>query len=277
MKHTVAKDADKAPRFWRDDALPFIEARSIADGREVCYTRHAHEHFSIGAITAGRSTYLHEQAQFQVSAGTVVLMNPDDVHACNPIDDQPWSYLMLYVETTWLTNLQHQLGFSQELAFRRFSVTHTRDVNLFAGLNDLNEILVDPLQDVLCKHSAAVEFFTDVQQRLNPIDQPLREPNFKLERAADYIRDHCTCQLKLEDICEAAQLSPSYLIRAFKHHYGMTPHAFLVNRRIQFARDQLRNGKLIADVALEAGFADQAHFQRVFKQHLAATPGQYRA
>jgi AraC-like DNA-binding protein len=56
----------------------------------------------------------------------------------------------------------------------------------------------------------------------------------------------------------------------------MTPHAFLVNRRIQFARDQLRNGKLIADVALEAGFADQAHFQRAFKQHLAATPGQYR-
>ncbi|TBN35394.1 AraC family transcriptional regulator [Pseudomonas sp. BGI-2] len=276
MKHTVAKDADKAPRFWRDDALPFIEARSIADGREVCYTRHAHEHFSIGAITAGRSTYLHEQAQFQVSAGTVVLMNPDDVHACNPIDNQPWSYLMLYVETPWLTDLQHQFGFSQELAFRRFSVTHTRDVNLFAGLNDLYEILVDPLQDVLCKHSAAVEFFTDVQQRLNPIDQPLREPNFKLERAADYIRDHCTRQLKLEDICEAAQLSPSYLIRAFKHHYGMTPHAFLVNRRIQFARDQLRNGKLIADVALEAGFADQAHFQRVFKQHLAATPGQYR-
>lgn len=32
----------------------------------------------------------------------------------------------------------------------------------------------------------------------------------------------------------------------------------------------------IADVALEAGFADQAHFQRAFKQHLAATPGQYR-
>ncbi|MEK1841693.1 MAG: helix-turn-helix domain-containing protein, partial [Pseudomonas sp.] len=41
-------------------------------------------------------------------------------------------------------------------------------------------------------------------------------------------------------------------------------------------QEQLRSGKLIADVALEAGFADQAHFQRAFKQHLAATPGQYR-
>ena len=276
MKLSTPKATDKAPRFWRDDTLPFIEARAIADGREVCYTRHSHEHFSIGAITAGRSTYVHEQSRFEVSAGTVVLMNPGDVHACNPIDDQPWSYLMLYVDTAWLTDLQHQLGFSHDLAFRRFALTHTSDTSLFDGLKALYEVLVDPQQDVLRKQSTAVEFFSDVQLRLNPTDQPLREPNFKLERAAEFIRDHCTQMLKLEDICEAAQLSPSYLIRAFKQHYGMTPHAFLVNRRIQFARDQLRHGKLIADVALEAGFADQAHFQRAFKQHLAATPGQYR-
>ncbi|MEB0045219.1 MULTISPECIES: AraC family transcriptional regulator [unclassified Pseudomonas] len=276
MKHAAAKNADKAPRFWRDDALPFIEARAIADGREVCYARHSHTHFSMGAITAGRSTYVHELAHYQVGAGTVVLMNPGDVHACNPIDDQPWSYVMLYVETPWLIDLQHQLGFSQAPVFRRFSTTHLHDIHLFSGLKALYDILVDEQQEVLRKHSAAVEFFTDVQQRLNPADQPVREPNFKLERAADYIREHCTHQLKLEDICEAAQLSPSYLIRAFKQHYGMPPHAFLVNRRIQFAREQLRSGKLIADVALEAGFADQAHFQRAFKQHLAATPGQYR-
>ena len=276
MKHPAAKDAAKSPRFWRDDALPFIEARSIADGREVCYTRHSHAHFSIGAITAGRSTYIHEQSEIQVSAGTIVLMNPGDVHACNPIDNQAWSYLMLYVETPWLTDLQHQLGFSHDLAFRRFSVTHHQDVSLFIGLKALYEVLIDSEQDLLRKHSAAVEYFTEVQQRLNPGDQALREGHSKLARAADYIRDNCTQMLKLEDICDAAQLSPSYLIRAFKQHYGMTPHAFLVNRRIQFARDRLRSGKLIADVALEAGFADQAHFQRAFKQHLAATPGQYR-
>lgn len=56
----------------------------------------------------------------------------------------------------------------------------------------------------------------------------------------------------------------------------MTPHAFVVNQRVQFAQSRLRDGEPIADVALEAGFADQAHFQRAFKQHLAATPGQYR-
>lgn len=276
MKHAIAKDADKAPRFWRDAALPFIEARSIADGRDVCYSRHSHEHFSIGAITAGRSTYVHEQASWQVATGTVVLMNPGDVHACNPIDDQPWSYRMLYVDTPWLTDLQHQLGFAAELDFRRFACTHTADRALFDGLNQLYELLLDAQACTLQKHGGAVAFFTELQIRLNPAQVLLDEPNGKLERAADYIREHCTQALKLEDICAAAELSASYLIRAFKQQYGMTPHAYLVNRRIQFARQQLRQGRLIADVALDAGFADQAHFQRVFKQHLAATPGQYR-
>ncbi|WP_460120002.1 AraC family transcriptional regulator [Pseudomonas sp. H3_G09] len=276
MKHAAAKNPEKAPRFWRDDALPFIEARAIADGREVCYARHSHAHFSIGAITAGRSTYVHEQAQYEVAAGTVVLMNPGDVHACNPIDDQPWSYVMLYVETPWLTDVQHQLGFAAELEFRRFCDTHLADAELFGKLLGLYEVLVDDQLEALAKQSAAVEFFSDLQLRLNPADEPVDEPNFKLERAAHFIRGHCTEALSLEAICAAAQLSPSYLIRAFKQRYGMTPHAFVVNQRIQFARERLRSGRLIADVALEAGFADQAHFQRAFKQHLAATPGQYR-
>lgn len=267
------------PRFWRDAALPFIEARDVDDGRQACYAPHSHEHFSIGAVTHGHSTYLHQGIEVAIRAGTVVLMNPEDVHACNPIDDQPWSYRMLYIDTPWLTDLQHQSGFGTEQGFRPFQVAYTDDPLLYAGLNELYELLVSPHAEHLLKHSAVVSFFTHVQQRLNPAcaSWPVRDGNHKLQRAAEYIHTHCTQSIQLEDICLAAELSPSYLIRAFKQYYGMTPHAFLVNRRIQFARAQLRQGKLIADVALEAGFADQAHFQRAFKQHLSVTPGQYRA
>lgn len=265
-----------SPRFWRDERLPFIEARTIADGRKVTYTRHAHEHFSIGAVTTGRSYYHYGADTFEISAGTVVLMNPGDVHACNPIRDEPWSYQMLYIDTPWLTDLQYQLGFSTDLGYRPFNTPYTRDPVLYRGLLELHGILVDVQAEHLHKQSVLVSYFSEVQQRLNPAHAPLREVNRKLERAADYIRAHCTQGLKLEDICLAAELSPSYLIRAFKQYYGLTPHAFLVNQRIQFARTQLRQGELIADVALAAGFADQAHFQRAFKQHFAATPGQYR-
>ncbi|WP_338567530.1 AraC family transcriptional regulator [Pseudomonas canadensis] len=266
----------RSPRFWRDERLPFIEARTIADGRKVTYSRHAHEHFSIGVVTTGRSYYHYGADTFEISAGTVVLMNPGDVHACNPIANEPWSYQMLYIDTPWLTDLQHQLGFGTDQGYRPFNTPYTRDTVLYDGLLELYEILADEQAEHLQKQSALVSYFTEVQQRLNPSDTPVREVNHKLERAADYIREHCTDALKLEDICVAAELSPSYLIRAFKQYYGLTPHAFLVNQRIQFARAQLRQGELIADVALASGFADQAHFQRTFKQHFAATPGQYR-
>ncbi|NVZ52745.1 AraC family transcriptional regulator [Pseudomonas sp. B6002] len=268
--------AATAPLFWRDPALPFIEARAIADGRDVTYSRHAHEHFSIGAVTHGRSYYHYGAQTFQISAGTVVLMNPGDVHACNPIENEPWSYRMLYIDTPWLTDLQHQLGFSTEEGYRSFNTPYIQDEALYSGLLELYRVLVDEHAEHLHKQSALVSYFSDVQQRLNPSGKPLREVNGKLERAAEYIREHCTQALKLEDICLSAELSPSYLIRAFRQYYGLTPHAFLVNQRIQFARAQLRQGELIADVALAAGFADQAHFQRAFKQHFAATPGQYR-
>ncbi|MFP2931765.1 helix-turn-helix domain-containing protein [Pyxidicoccus sp. 3LG] len=263
-------------RFWRDDRLPFIEAREVQDGRKVCYAKHFHETFSIGVITGGRSTYLNQAARSQVGAGAVVVMNPGDVHACNPIDDQPWSYRMLYVDTRWLASLQHELGLDANQGYHPFASILSTEPVLYAAFNRLYDVLTAPDAEPLRKHSTAVTFFTQAQQYLNPSASLPQHANPRIERAADFISDNCTRPLKLDEICQAAELSASYLIRAFKKRYGMTPHAFLVNRRVQFARAQLKRGHGIAEVAHEAGFADQAHFQRAFKQLLAATPGQYQ-
>ena len=264
------------PRFWRDAQLPFIEAGSIADGRKVCYARHSHEIFSIGAITSGCCNYLHEKTCHSISAGTVVLMNPGDVHACNPLDDQPWSYVMLYVDAQWLAGIEQ--GFAEEASevFQPVAATHTQSPALFNGLTGLYAQLVDPHRDVLAKHEAAVLFFSSMQQELGR-SVALRKPaNVRVERAAEYIDEHFLRTIRLQEICAAACLSEAYLIRAFEQRYHMTPHAYLINRRIQHAQTQLREGALIADIAQQTGFADQAHFQRVFKKHLAATPGQYK-
>jgi AraC-like DNA-binding protein len=273
---SYAKRASE-PRFWRSAALPHIEARSIEDGREICYARHSHETFSIGAVTGGRSLYVNRHAREWTGAGAVVLMNPDDVHACNPVADECWSYRMLHVDVAWLTGLQHELGFSENHAFRAFSQIMTTDTALFNALNGLHAILVDAKTDLLRKQSAAIAFFSEVQHRLNPAPPSDDDASRQLARAAEFIAENCRSALKLEDICNAAGLSASHLIRAFKQRYGMTPHAYLINRRIQYSRSQLRRGRLIADVALDAGFADQAHLQRTFKRLVAATPGQYRS
>ena len=66
------------------------------------------------------------------------------------------------------------------------------------------------------------------------------------------------------------------LIRAFRTATGLTPHAYLINAKVNRGRQLLNQGQALAQVAYQLGFADQSHFQRVFKAHVGVTPGQYR-
>ncbi|BCJ07543.1 AraC family transcriptional regulator [Pseudomonas mosselii] len=251
-------------RFWRDPALPFVEARRVGDGRQVCYAAHSHESFSIGVITGGRSTYLTGNARHEVAAGSTVLMNPGVVHTCNPIQGEPWSYLMLFVDMPWLL----ARGFALPSATLSTSaVLYGQLLALFAGL-------FEPGNEG--REAQLEAFFRGLAQVLeaDASGQPPRHP--RLELAAAFIRAHRLDPLTLEDICAAAGLSRAYLIRAFGKRFGLTPHGYLLDQRVQHARAQLRAGRPIAEVALEAGFADQAHLQRAFKRHLATTPGHYR-
>ena len=258
--------------FWHDPALPFIEARAVQDGRHVCYDKHSHAHFSIGAITGGHSHYLNQRSLQEVGPGSLVLMNPEEVHACNPIADQPWSYLMFYLDTDWLRGQQEEAGLGSE--FRPFDMTASRDPLLYQGLQHLHHQLVQA-PDPLAREVACHLFSRQLLARLTPARWDDRPPQH-LQRAAELMQDDSASPLSLSQLSTVAGLTPSHFVRAFSQHYGMTPHAYLLDRRIRHARTLLKQGQPLAEVALASGFADQAHFQRQFKRRVAATPGQYR-
>ena len=266
----------QTPKFWRDPALPFIEARKIQDGRHICYARHAHETFSIGSITGGTCTYLNGLHSELISVGAVVVINPGDVHACNPVDRQSWSYHMMHVDPHWLACRQREAGWYLASGFRPFATRLTTEPLLFDGLSQLYSILVDGQAGAQQKIDRATSFFTDLACMFDPriISGGRSKPG--LERLADYIRENCTKSLTIEDMCVIGGLSSAHMTRLFKAQYGMTPHAYQINCRVEYSRAQLRHGRAIAEVAVEAGFSDQAHLQRVFRQMTAATPGQYR-
>ena len=258
--------------FWHDPALPFIEARAVQDGRHVCYDKHSHAHFSIGAITGGHSHYLNQRSRQEVGRGHLVLMTPEEVHACNPIADQPWSYLMFYLDTDWLRGQQEEAGLGSE--FRPFDMTASRDPLLYQGLQHLHHQLVQA-PDPLAREVACHLFSRQLLARLTPARWDDRPPQH-LQRAAELMQDDSASPLSLSQLSAVAGLTPSHFVRAFSQHYGMTPHAYLLDRRIRHARTLLNQGQPLAEVALASGFADQAHFQRQFKRRVAATPGQYR-
>jgi AraC-like DNA-binding protein len=270
-------DNASRPLFWRDAALPFIEARSVQDGRTVRYARHWHEAFSIGLISGGRCNYSNRTKTVEACVGTVVLMNPGDAHACNPVRGEPWSYRMLYIDIPWLAAIQAGAASNPSHCFLPYATIATARRDMYDGLSRLFDTLVDPQIEPLQKQSAAVSFMEIVHRTLEPGRSAPSKKVPRLARAADFIRQNCTRSLGLEEICAAASLSASHLIRAFKAVHGLTPHAYQLNCRIEFCRAQLRAGHSLAEVALAAGFSDQAHFQRSFKKYVAATPGQYRA
>jgi AraC-like DNA-binding protein len=259
--------------FWHDPALPFIEARAVQDGRHVCYDKHSHAHFSIGAITGGHSHYLNQRSNQEVGSGHLVLMNPEEVHACNPIADEPWSYLMLYIDPLWLQDQQQEAGLGTE--FRPFDMTASRDPYLYQALQRLYQQLVHEPEH-LAREVVCHQFSRQLLARLTPARWDDRPP-LHLQRAAELMQDESANPLSLQQLSAVAGLTPSHFVRTFCHHYGMTPHAYLLDRRIRHARLLLKQGLPLTEVALASGFADQAHFQRQFKRRVAATPGQYRS
>jgi AraC-like DNA-binding protein len=261
--------------FWRDPALPFIEARRVADGRDLHYGRHWHETHSVGVITGGRSTYVNGTHAEVVEQGAVVVVNPGDVHGCNPVGDAPWSYVMFYLDPVWLGRVQARLSGDSDTAFRPYDQAALRAPHVVDAGVRLFDVLADARRSVAEREAAVARFVALLHGELAPGRHPEAVAP-KVERVAEYIDTHFAGALPLQDLCDAAQLSGSYLIRAFKKRYGVAPHEYQTNRRIQYAKARLRAGAPLAQVALDVGFADQAHFQRVFKRMTAATPGQYR-
>ena len=123
--------------YWRHLAVPHIEIRNVEDGRTFTHGRHSHATFSIGAIMAEESTYLNGHSTRHITAGSVVLMNPGAVHACNPVHSQPWAYRMFYVDAHWLASVQRQQGIGAQEDLVPFAETYSADFTLFAGLDSL--------------------------------------------------------------------------------------------------------------------------------------------
>lgn len=265
------------PVFWRHSQIPHVELRKIDDGREVCYAPHSHTQWSLGAITRGESTFRYRDEAHLINAGDLVLMNPEWVHACNPVDNQPWAYFMMYVDTAWLTNLRYEAGLLPTNKWQDLSTAVISDDEWYARYCHVADCLLDPHHDLLDKQTTVLEFLSDLMHELakRPPEAVAPAPELMVKLAV-YLDRHAAEDVSLETLSELSGLSSGHLIRAFKQYFGLTPHAYLINRRVQLGQRELRKGLPIVEAALNAGFADQPHFQRTFKRLVAATPNEYR-
>jgi AraC family transcriptional regulator len=96
-------------------------------------------------------------------------------------------------------------------------------------------------------------------------------------RAKEILVANLDGAVALADIARECRLSVSHFSRAFRRSMGVAPHRWLLNRRVELAKDLLRDREsLLSEIALRCGFADQSHFTRVFTRRVGVSPGAWR-
>lgn len=235
---------DIAQTFWRSPLLPWVELRSTWQSRQA-YKTHSHAQLSIGAIVEGQTRCVCNGETYLLSPGDLIVIPAHVPHSCNPVDGQPRSYHMLYIETDFQP--APQIVRSESL-FRHY----------LQAIEDLSSHAVETLLAAL-----PAEPFQPVT--LRPTSQQLRET----------FLENLVASPSLDALAQRFSLRKETLIRTFKQDTGLTPVTFLNSARIEFAKTRLRAGADLADVGYQSGFADQSHFHRTFVSYTAATPRQY--
>jgi AraC family transcriptional regulator len=129
----------------------------------------------------------------------------------------------------------------------------------------------------LYAESTAVIFLEHLTKRVEP--SPARTPSGcgRLTQVIEYIHANVDGELSIADLARIAQTSAFHFARQFKASTGVTPHQYVVERRIEMARSLLADPHLsIAAVAYACGFATQAHLTTVFRRLVGETPKAYR-
>jgi AraC-like DNA-binding protein len=97
-------------------------------------------------------------------------------------------------------------------------------------------------------------------------------------RVMEYVEAHLSDSMDLAELAAVAGVSVFHFAREFKHSTGVTPHYYLRQKRVERAQDMLARTDLpLTQIALAAGFFDQSHLARHFRQMLGTTPSEFRA
>ncbi len=156
-----------------------------------------------------------------------------------------------------------------------------------AGSSETWPALVTPPENPLGARRISTGAQLHTRSRLNLVAS-LRQPTATsqargglppgaMRRVREYVDVHLGESMDLAELAAVAGLSVFHFARQFKQTAGVTPHSYLIKRRIERAQDMLaRTDLALSEIALAAGFSDQSHLARHFRQMLGTTPREFR-
>ncbi|MBD2090095.1 AraC family transcriptional regulator [Microcoleus sp. FACHB-1515] len=238
------------------------------------FDRHIHDTYAIGVIQSGAEAFTYRGEYHVAPAGSIAVINPGEVHTGHAVDGSGWTYRMLYPDVSLLEQTAIELG-KRNLPY--FPVAVLEDRLLAEQILKLHRSLEGENQ--LEQDSRLLWTMAQLITRYagdRPAVPGVRSAGRSIQLVRDYLDAHYAESISLEQLSRIANLSPFYLIRAFRKQVGLPPHGYQNQVRLHQARRLLAQGESAAIVAQTTGFADQSHLHRLFKRMLGVTPGQYR-
>lgn len=263
-------------RFWRERRLDDLECLK-AHYRRHRYLPHTHDTYALGIITGGAEAFNYRGATHVAGPGQVVCVNPGEIHDGRPACDE-FSYRMLYPSIDLVAGVASDLH-GRPMPAPMVDEAVIDDPDLAGRLVKLHR-LTEAGEGRLAIETALTEAMSLLIARHATPDRPVRRPGREsgpVARARTAIEAHPERDVGLDELAAVAGLSRYHLLRAFRREVGVTPHAFVVGRRVARAKRLLADEEPLSSVALACGFYDQSHFTRTFKSWTGVTPGQYRA
>jgi len=276
-----AKTRERA-RVWRPRRLEGVELLHARYQRQN-FSKHFHECFAVGVMRAGAMRFDYRGGSHLAAPGEINLCLAGEPHNGEAAHAAGWQYRMFYLDEKWLYDAMSTAASPGGRGSPTTPFFHSgvlQDPALAGELLHLHRSLEPGRAGALEQESRLLTALHHLLKRHARPSPPERRAA-SCPRAVSLARDYLAANLErnpsLSELSGVAGLSRFHLLRVFSRQLGLTPHAFMVQLRLQKARALMRAGQPLAEAALMCGFSDQSHFNRHFKRVYGLTPGQYRA
>lgn len=263
--------------YWRaSDGR--LEAMHAHFERHV-YHRHSHETYSFGVTEQGAQAFDCRGGRHVSAAGMIMTFNPDDPHDGHAVDDLGFTYRMVHIAPDVVADvLADRTERPPSLPLFRDPVA--ADPRLAQTLRTLHaallgaepalrrdELLADAVA-LVARHAGQI---AGARARL-----ARRDAARIAARARDLLHVAYADDLSADDLAAVTGRSRYAVYRAFQATYGLAPSDYQRQLRLRTARALLAQGRPVAAVAADVGFADQSHLTRWFARYFGITPGAYQ-
>lgn len=239
------------------------------------FPNHFHEHYVIGLVEGGQRVLSCKNLEYHLAKGSIVLFNPGDNHACVQSDGGVFDYRALNISKPVMLRLaQEAVGLQQLPCFCQNVILNSE---ISCGLRALHEMLMSGISDFEKEEKLLLLIAALIQGYGQAFAAPTPECTPVIaEKACEFMQQHFSEHISLNELCRYTGASKSALLRAFTKSKGITPYRYLETLRISRAKALLEKGASPLNAALQTGFSDQSHFTNYFSRFIGLAPGAYR-